>query len=53
MMDNLFAAVEKLKPPVFDANRFEERFDGELVVRLARDRLAHERGVIRLIPMFH
>lgn len=45
----LFAAVEELKPPVFDANRFEERLDGELIVRLARDRLADKRGVVQRV----
>src|SRR5438093_3517949 len=39
------AALVILKPPMFDANRFEQRLDGELVVRLASYRLTDQGGM--------
>src|SRR5262245_19438751 len=45
MSPDLFAAIVVLKPPMLDANRFEERLNGKLVVRLAGDGLTHEGGV--------
>ena len=40
------AAVEMLEPPMLDADRLEQRLDGKLVVRLAGDGLADQRGMI-------
>src|SRR6185436_19587290 len=45
MSPNLLTSVVVLKPPVLNADRFEERLDRELVVRVARDRLTHQCGM--------
>src|SRR5207249_2937388 len=39
------AALVILKPPMLDADRFEQRLDGELVVRLASHHLTHQGGM--------
>ena len=42
MAAELRPAVVELEPPVLDPERLEQRLDGELVVRLAGDVLAHQ-----------
>jgi len=44
---NLFPTVEVLEPPVFDAERTEQRFDRELVVRLPGHAFDDQRGVMQ------
>ena len=43
------SAVVILKPPVLDAERLEQRLDGELVVGLAGDGFAHQRGMVQRV----
>ena len=45
MAADLRPAVVVLEPPVLDPERLEQRLDGELVVGLAGDGLAHQRRV--------
>ncbi len=53
MPPNASTAFKIFKPPVLDAQRFEQCLDGKFIVRLARDRLAHQRRMrqrVRGIP---